>query len=101
MKKLLAVCLVLGSAITAAAADVDVNLGTVPPGKTVTIRFRATVNGPLPAGIETVQNQGSISGTNLSTVFTDDPDTGAPGDATSTVVIAMPDMAITKTDGVT
>jgi uncharacterized repeat protein (TIGR01451 family) len=100
MKTLVATCLIFGSAAGVSAADVDVNLGTLPPGKTVTIRFRATVNGPLPSGVTSVQNQGSVSGTNLSTVLTDDPDTGTPGDPTLTTVVAAPDLSLTKTDGV-
>jgi len=48
---------------------------TLPPGKSVTIMFQATVNplNTLPVGTSQVCNQGTVSGSNFSSVLTDDP----------------------------
>ncbi|MBC7909222.1 MAG: Ig-like domain repeat protein, partial [Pyrinomonadaceae bacterium] len=47
---------------------------TLPAGKTITIRFRVTVDtGVLPA-FTTVSNQGTVSGSNFADVLTDDSD---------------------------
>ncbi len=76
------------SAIAPAVSGETINksLGTIPPGKSVTIMFQATIDNPLPPGVTQVCNQGTISGSNFSNVLTDDPDTGAAGDPTCTTV---------------
>ncbi len=79
---------------------VNKTLGTLPPGKTVVVRFRATVDNPFPIASVQVSTQGTVSGSNFGDVLTDDPDTGGAADATLTPVAAAPDLAITKTDGV-
>ena len=66
---------------------VSVNVGTLPSGKSVIIKFRVTVNGPsLPLGTFQISNQGTISGSNFSNVLTDDPDVGGASDPTTTPV---------------
>src|SRR5215831_8318475 len=55
-------------------------LGTLPPGKTVVVRFSAIVNAPFPAGATQVSTQGTVTGTNFSSVPTDDPDAGGTAD---------------------
>ncbi|HEV2764506.1 MAG TPA: Calx-beta domain-containing protein, partial [Pyrinomonadaceae bacterium] len=85
-------------AVTAAAFDhngtVHINIGTLPAGDSVTITFQVTVNDPIPAGTTQVCNQGQVSGTNFSTVNTDDPGTGTAGDATCTPVQPPVDVTI-------
>jgi large repetitive protein len=76
-----------------------VNIGDLPPGKVVTITFRAAITNPLPAGVAQVCNQGQVSGGNFATFNTNDPTTGASGDPTCTTVPAAPDLVIAKSDG--
>ena len=66
--------------------DVLLNIGTLPAGKSVTIIFNVTVDNPYLGANNFVENQGTVSGSNFSPVSTDDPDTGAAGDATVTPV---------------
>ena len=54
---------------------------------------------PLPAGLEQLGNQGTITSNEVPDVLTDDPDTGTGDDPTITPVVAAPDLNITKTDG--
>ncbi|HEX8149554.1 MAG TPA: PxKF domain-containing protein [Pyrinomonadaceae bacterium] len=63
---------------------VNVNVGTLPAGKSMTITFQVTINTPFNA--TQVSNQGAVSGSNFGTVLTDDPATGAFGDPTVTPV---------------
>ncbi len=74
---------------SAGPANVERSLGDLPPGESVTIVFRVTVNEPLPAvpdDISEVANQGTVSGANFADVLTDDPDTAAPDDPTVTPI---------------
>ncbi len=98
--KLLLVVLALAAAGAAGlrAQDVSLNVGELPPGKTLTITFQATVDSPVAAGVEQVFNQGSVAG-NFTTVLTDDPDVGGGADPTVTDVTASPDLTIAKDDG--
>src|SRR4029079_2404916 len=99
--------LVVGSVTTTAGTvthansagntSVSVNVGTIAPAATVTITFRVTINSPLPAGVQQVANSGSVSGTNFSSVATDDPAFPGPSDPTVTPVTAMPIVSATKT----
>jgi hypothetical protein len=57
---------------------------TLPAGKSITIKFRATIDNV--AGLTQVSNQGTVSGSNFSNVVTDDPATGAANDATITLI---------------
>jgi uncharacterized repeat protein (TIGR01451 family) len=89
------------SAFAAPNDVVSVNIGTLPDsGKRVLILFDATIiSAPIPAGLHSVSNQGTVSGGNFSSVLTDDPDTGAPNDPTVTLIDAAPDLFVTKSDG--
>lgn len=49
---------------------VSLSVGTIPPGKSVTIMFQVTVNNPFPNGVCSVSNQGHVTGTNFSQVDT-------------------------------
>ncbi len=55
-------------------------IAVIPPGKTVTITFSVTIDTPFPPNVCTVTNQGSVSGSNFSTVATNA--------ATTTVLLA-------------
>ena len=66
----------------APATTVNVTVGTLPAGKSVTIIFDSVISGTP----NLISNQGSVSGGNFATVLTDDPDTPAPSDPTVTRV---------------
>jgi uncharacterized repeat protein (TIGR01451 family) len=68
----------------AAARTVVVDLGTIAPGATATVRFSARVRNPVPAGVSSVVNQAIVTGTNAGPVSSDDPATAPVGDATVT-----------------
>ena len=75
-------------AAPAMAGSVNLNIGTLPAGESVTITFNVTINNPMsPTNTTQVANQGTVSGTNFGTVVTDDPDTGALNDPTVTPVV--------------
>lgn len=66
------------------AAPLTSTLGTIPVGKSVTVKIRATVD-DVPIGTTELSAQGTVSGTNFSDVLTDDPDVGGATDPTVTV----------------
>ena len=69
-----------------AAGDVAVRLalGTIPAGKRATAAFTVAIDNPLPAGVDSVANQGSVTSNERSALATDDPATAAAGDTTVT-----------------
>jgi large repetitive protein len=69
------------------------SVGTLLAGKTVRIQFKVTVNSPYGGG-PTVTNQGTVSGSNFSTVLTDDPAVGGANDPTQTPVLQTPNLTI-------
>ena len=70
------------------AGGVNLNIGTLPAGESVTITFKVTINNPLsPTNATQVANQGTVSGSNFGSIVTDDPDTGALNDPTVTPVV--------------
>ncbi|MEO8359842.1 MAG: hypothetical protein ABI672_07425 [Vicinamibacteria bacterium] len=86
-------CILLLSLMTAPLASADtVNLtfGVIPPGKSSTVTINATIiNSP-----SAVSNQGSISGTNFTSILTDDPGVGGATDPTL-LAVSPPCPAIT------
>lgn len=74
-------------------------LGTLPSGKTLTIRFRATVNNPFTGDAQDVSNQATVTGGNFAPVVSNDPDTAAPNDPTLTPIDLKPDLSLAKGDG--
>ena len=83
----------------AALGSINVAIGEIPVGKSLSIFFDVTVNSPFPAAVTEVSNQGTVSGSNFSDVLTDDPDDATSNaDPTVTPVIAMPAFSVaTKT----
>ncbi len=82
-----------------AADTVTLNGFSIPAGEKTVITFQATIVKPFPGGLGQVCAQGTVSGGNFANAQSNDPDTGAPSDATCTTVYAAPDLSITKTDG--
>ncbi|WP_116364049.1 hypothetical protein [Parahaliea mediterranea] len=74
---------------------VSMDLGTLIDGTTVTLSFDATIDNPGPAGLTQVANQGTVSADSLTTLLTNDPDTGPPNDATVTAVVVPPVLSAT------
>lgn len=92
----LVVGLVLASGPFARADDVNVVVGSLPAGKTITVRFRARIANPVAPGVTQVSYQGTVTGTNFATLSTDDPATGSVGDATVTP-LNVADLSVAKT----
>ena len=67
------------------AQDVNLSLGTLAPGATVTIKFKAEVN--ISFGGSSVSNQGTVSGANFASLFSDDPGVGGASDPTVTPIV--------------
>ncbi len=61
-------------------------IGTLPPGKMVTVKYAVTITGAVPS----ISNQGTVSGSNFANVLTDDPTVGGAADATVTPVELPP-----------
>ncbi|HEX2831592.1 MAG TPA: hypothetical protein VHW00_01175 [Thermoanaerobaculia bacterium] len=85
-------------AVSTTPTSFSVSIGTIAPSATVTIEFDVTINDPLPVGTTTVANQGMLSGTNVPTSSTDDPDAAGPSDPTLTPVVAAPIVTASKND---
>ncbi|MBX3052028.1 MAG: DUF11 domain-containing protein [Caldilineaceae bacterium] len=83
---------------TAGDKTVSVNIGAIPGGASVTISFRVIINTPLTAGVTRVQNQGTVHSDQLPSLPTDDPDTAAIDDPTTTPLSAAPAIDATKRD---
>ncbi|MFC2027224.1 hypothetical protein ACFLU3_00920 [Chloroflexota bacterium] len=62
--------------------SVSVDVGTIASGGSATIIFDVMVNWDFPIEVSEVCNQGVVSGSNFTSVNTDDPDTGAVDDPT-------------------
>jgi uncharacterized repeat protein (TIGR01451 family) len=69
--------------------QVEVDVGTMVAGASVTIQFQVTIDIPFPGGVTQVSNQGIVLCDELANEPTDDPDTGPSGDATKTNVIVV------------
>ena len=80
----------IGSGSVAGDPSVEVSMPTINVGDDLSIVFRATIDNPLPAGVNHISNQGYVSGANFSEISTDDPRTDLKNDATGTPVTAIP-----------
>lgn len=74
----------------------EVSLGALPSGGTITIEIVVFGSDPAPAGLDQLSSQGTVSGINFGDTATDDPDIGGGDDPTSTLLAAVPDLALTK-----
>lgn len=79
--------------------NINIVIGVLPPGKSITVRFNVTVDNPFPAGDSQVCNQSTILSNELPPVVSNDPDTAPANDPTCTPVDAAPDLRIVKSDG--
>lgn len=70
------------------ASTINLNIGTLPAGKSITITFHASINNSVPPGTTQVSNQGTVSGDNFADVLTDDPTVGGTADPTVTPIQA-------------
>jgi Ca2+-binding RTX toxin-like protein len=75
-------------------ADVLLNIGVLPAGKSITITFNVTVNNPYLGATNQVSNQGTVSGTNFSNVLTDDPDVNILFPDPTRTTIDQPDVTV-------
>ena len=73
-------------------------IGTLAPGKSVTVKFQATIASPTATQIT---NQGTVSGSNFCNVLTDDPTVGGAANPTVTLVAVPPIVVTHPTDQVT
>ncbi|MCB9138413.1 MAG: DUF11 domain-containing protein [Caldilineaceae bacterium] len=76
------------SGLNAADDTVRVTIDELGHGESATISFRVKIADTLPAGIQTVANQATVLADGVSASVSDNPDTGAPNDATTTSVTA-------------
>jgi uncharacterized repeat protein (TIGR01451 family) len=67
--------------------DIQVRVGSIPPGESRVVSFRVTVKPASPPGPIEVCNQGTIEGSASGHIDTDDPDTTEVGDATCTPIV--------------
>ena len=81
------------------ADTVPLSIGTLPAGLKITIIFDAVIEDPLVTTSSTLSNQASISGTNFSTVLSNDPDTVAANDPTLTPLDLRSGLTLSKSDG--
>ncbi|HVT60357.1 MAG TPA: hypothetical protein VHR45_18435 [Thermoanaerobaculia bacterium] len=77
----------------------SVHIASLALGESVTIVFRAAVAATLPVGLQLLSSQASLAGDNFSPTVSDDPDTPAPLDPTTTRVAAAGTPAIPTLGG--
>ncbi len=85
-----------GNAVGQTALRVDI--GTISPGASVTVAFRARLVATLPAGTTQIRNQATVNASGLPPLVTDDPVTVLPGDPTTVAVAAGPGRAVLAID---
>jgi hypothetical protein len=73
-------------------------IGTLPPGKSVTVKFQATITSSTAT---IITNQGTVSGSNFSNVLTDDPNVAGAANPTVTDVAVPPVVVTNPSDQVT
>lgn len=82
---------VIRPAAQSGGETVQVTIGTLPAGASVTIVFDVRLSADLSPTVELISNQASLYADGLTTVLSDDPATAAtPDDATTTVVNSTP-----------
>ncbi len=94
----------VSAARTTSGETVTTSAFTLPAGKTVTIKFQATVNNPFPTNTCSVSNQGTVTGTlsaSSFSVLTDNPSLGGATDPTVTQINTAPVITTCQTNIVT
>jgi uncharacterized repeat protein (TIGR01451 family) len=84
---------------SAGDSSVSVDIGELPGLRTNLISFLVTIDSPLPSGVETVANQGTLTSNELPPMLTDNPNTAEIDDSTVTLIEAAPDLILVNTDG--
>ncbi len=78
--------------------SIEVELATIPPGKTVTVTFRVRIDADLAADVSEIVNQGIVEGAGLPPVLSDDPDQPGIQDPTITRIDSQPSLRVSKRD---
>jgi hypothetical protein len=73
---------------------VAVDVGSIADAGTVTIVFDVTVNNPFPSDTSELIAQGTVSGSNVSDVSTDDPDDATSDSDTTNTPIVQPEIDV-------
>src|SRR5262249_32396311 len=68
-------------------------IGTLPAGKSIQVLFDTTIDASTPKGIDQIYNQGTVSGSNFSSVRTDDPTVVGTTDPTARALDRAPQVA--------
>jgi len=76
--------------INVTGTSFQVDIGSLAPGESVTIIFRAVINASLDSPFTIITAVGLIAGENVAQTVTDDPDTASALDETETVVFGHP-----------
>src|SRR4051794_35972404 len=76
----------LASIARTSLGQVNVSIGTLAPGESVTITYDVTIDNPLSPSVTQISSQGTVSGSNFTSVNTDDPETTSANDATVTTL---------------
>jgi large repetitive protein len=84
--------------VNATASGFTANLGALGADEVATVAYAVQIKNPLAAGVTSVSNQGLITSNNAPDLVTDDPHTPNANDATVTLVVAAPLLAVTKSD---
>ena len=71
---------------------------TLPAGKNIRIEYRVSINPDVPITVCTISNQGEVTGTNFSTVLTDDPSVAGSNNPTETTLQSMPSITFCPSD---
>lgn len=72
-----------------AGETVSISGFTLPAGESTTIKFRATINSTIPAGVCQISNQATVSGSNFADVLSDDPAVTGAANPTVTSLATM------------
>ena len=73
-----------------------VTIGTLPAGKSVVLTYQVKID--KPANTTSISSQGTVGGSNFTSVSTDDPETGTANDATVTLLGIPPAVSTQPSD---